>query len=362
MLGESTNVARPGHTMSERTVGDSFDVIFGRNIKRRILVATFSTNNYRLQQLLDISQKYNRKVVLSGRSMKNIVEMASKIGELTYPKDLIIDIDKANKFPPERVTILCTGSQGEPMSALSRMSQGDFNKITITDNDTVIISATPIPGNERGVYNVVNNLYRLGAEVIYNPADDIHVSGHACKEELKLMLSLVRPKFFIPVHGEYRHLKQHAKLAESMDISANNIIIPEIGNTINVYRNKMTKGNKVAAGNNFIDGVALGENADMILRDRKALSDSGFIIILLTVRTKAGEIISGPDIILRGMHLGESFPEQAKDVVNKAMESVDFTTLEDIYELKNVIRKAVRKFIDKTYKQQPMILPIVIEA
>ncbi len=362
MLGESTNVERPGHTMSERTVGDSFDVIFGRNIKRRILVATFSTNNYRLQQLLDISQKYNRKVVLSGRSMKNIVEMASKIGELTYPKDLIIDIDKANKFPPERVTILCTGSQGEPMSALSRMSQGDFNKITITDNDTVIISATPIPGNERGVYNVVNNLYRLGAEVIYNPADDIHVSGHACKEELKLMLSLVRPKFFIPVHGEYRHLKQHAKLAESMDISANNIIIPEIGNTINVYRNKMTKGNKVAAGNNFIDGVALGENADMILRDRKALSDSGFIIILLTVRTKAGEIISGPDIILRGMHLGESFPEQAKDVVNKAMESVDFTTLEDIYELKNVIRKAVRKFIDKTYKQQPMILPIVIEA
>lgn len=362
MLGESTNVERNGHTMSERTVGESFDVIFGKNRKKRMIVATFSTNNYRLQQLMDISVKYNRKVVLSGRSMKNIVEMAGKLNELSYPKDLIIDIDKANKLPPERVTILCTGSQGEPMSALARMAQGTFDKVTVTETDTVVISATPIPGNERGVYNVVNNLYKLGADVIYNPSDDIHVSGHACKEELKLMLSLVRPKFFIPVHGEYRHLKLHQRLAESMGIPERNTFIPDVGNTVNVYRNKMVKGNNVPAGNNFIDGVALGENAETILRDRKALSDNGFIIILLTVRLKSGEILSGPDIILRGMHLGENFPDEAKDVVMKALSQVDFENVEDIYEIKTVIRKAVRKFIDKTYNQLPMILPIVIEA
>lgn len=362
MMCESTNVERPGHTMSERTVGESFDVIFGKNRKRRLIIATFSTNNYRIQQLLDCSLKYNRKVVLSGRSMKNIVEMASKIGELRYPADLIIDIDKANKYPPERITILCTGSQGEPMSALSRMSQGDFNKVTVGEMDTVVISATPIPGNERGVYSVINNLYRLGAEVIYDPHDDIHVSGHACREELKLMMSLVRPKFFIPVHGEYRHLKINSRLAENMGIPQTNIFIPEIGNTVNVYRNKITKGNNVTAGNNFIDGVALGDAAEGILRDRKALSDSGFIVTLLTIRLKEGEIISGPDVILRGLHLGDNFPDQAKEVVMKALSSVDFTKLEDIYDVKTIIRKALRKYIDKTYGQTPMILPIIIEA
>lgn len=362
MLGESTNVERNGHTMSERTVGESFDVIFGKNRKKRMIVATFSTNNYRLQQLMDISVKYNRKVVLSGRSMKNIVDMAAKLNELTFPKDLIVDIDKANKLPPERVTILCTGSQGEPMSALSRMSQGTFDKVTISATDTVVISATPIPGNERGVYNVVNNLYKLGADVIYNPSDDIHVSGHACKEELKLMLSLVRPKFFIPVHGEYRHLKLHQRLAGSMGIPEYNTFIPDVGNTVNVYKNKMVKGNNVPAGNNFIDGVALGENAETILRDRKALSDNGFIVILLTVRLKSGEILAGPDIILRGLHLGDTFPDEAKEVVLNALKQVDFENVEDIYELKTIIRKAIRKFIDKNYKQLPMILPIIIEA
>ena len=362
MLGESTNVERNGHTMSERTVGESIDVIFGKNQKKRMIVATFSTNNYRLQQLMDISVKYNRKVVLSGRSMKNIVDMAAKLNELTFPKDLIVDIDKANKLPPERVTILCTGSQGEPMSALSRMSQGTFDKVTISATDTVVISATPIPGNERGVYNVVNNLYKLGADVIYNPSDDIHVSGHACKEELKLMLSLVRPKFFIPVHGEYRHLKLHQRLAGSMGIPEYNTFIPDVGNTVNVYKNKMVKGNNVPAGNNFIDGVALGENAETILRDRKALSDNGFIVILLTVRLKSGEILAGPDIILRGLHLGDTFPDEAKEVVLNALKQVDFENVEDIYELKTIIRKAIRKFIDKNYKQLPMILPIIIEA
>lgn len=362
MLGESTNVERPGHTMSERTVGEGLEVIFNKNNKKRLIIATFSTNNYRLQQLLDLSLKHNRKVVLSGRSMNNIVEMAHEINELSFPPDLIIDIDKANKFPPERITIICTGSQGEPMSALSRMSQGDFNKITINKTDTIVISATPIPGNERGVYNVINNLYSRDAEVIYNADDDIHVSGHACQEELKMMLAMVKPKFFIPVHGEYRHLKKHANLAESMGINNGCILIPAIGNVIGVQKDKLVRMSNVTAGNNFIDGVALGENAEGILRDRKALSDNGFIIVLITIRFKTGEVISGPDIILRGLHLGEAFPEQAKEVVSKALMSIDFSTVADIYDLKTIIRKAVRKHIVNNYKQYPMILPIIIEA
>lgn len=362
MLGESTNVEREGHTISEREVGSGLEVIFSRNRSQRLIIATFATNNYRIQQLLDLSQKYDRKVVLSGRSMKNIVELAHSMGELNYDADLIIDIEKANKLPPERVTILCTGSQGEPMSALSRMAQGDFNKITINSTDTVILSASPIPGNERTIYNVINNLYRRGAEVIYSSEDAIHVSGHAFREELKLMLSLVKPKFFIPVHGEYRHLKKHAILAQSMGINEANIFIPNIGNVIGVQRGKMVQMSNVQAGNNFIDGVALGENAEGILRDRKALSDSGFIIVLLTINFKSGEIISGPDIILRGLHLGDNFPEQAKEVVTNAIAKIDFSTVDDFYDLKTIIRKAIRKHIMNAYKQYPMILPIIIEA
>jgi Predicted hydrolase of the metallo-beta-lactamase superfamily len=294
--------------------------------------------------------------------MKNIVDIAHSIGELSYSPDLLIELDKANKYPPERVTILCTGSQGEPMSALFRMSEGNFNKISVNSTDTIVISASPIPGNERSVYNVINNLYRLGAEVIYDPVLDIHVSGHACREELKMMLAMVKPKFFIPVHGEYRHQKKHALLAQQMGIPEGNIIIPSIGNVIGVQRNKLVKMSNVPAGNNFIDGIALGDNAEDILRDRKALSDNGFIIVLTTIRFKSGEVINGPDIMLRGLHLGDAFPEQAKEVVTEALKNVDFSTVDDIYDVKTVIRKALRRFIDKNYRQYPMILPIIIEA
>ncbi len=362
MLGESTNVEREGHTMSEKVVGDGLETIFIKNENKRLIIATFSTNNYRLQQLFDLSAKYKRKIVLSGRSMKNIVEIAHNLDELSYNDDILIDIDKANKYPPERITILCTGSQGEPMSALFRMSEGNFNKISINKTDTVVISASPIPGNERSVYNVINNLYRLGAEVIYNPDLDIHVSGHACKEELKMMLAMVKPKYFVPVHGEYRHLKKHALLAESMGINPESIFIPSIGNMLGVQKNKIVKMSNVPAGNNFIDGIALGDNAEGVLRDRKALSDNGFIIVLTTIRFKTGEILSGPDVILRGVHLSDAFPEQAKEVVSRALENIDFSTVEDIFDLKTIIRKALRKFIVNSYRQYPMILPIIIEA
>lgn len=362
MLSDSTNVEREGHSTSESAVGKSLDVIFSQNSDRRLIVATFSTNNYRVQQLINLASKYGRKVAFSGRSMKNVAEMAHEIGELNYDDDIIVDIDKANKLPPERVLILCTGSQGEPMSALSRMAQGGFNKITVGKTDTVVLSSSPIPGNERMIYNVINNLYRLGAEVIYEAMREIHVSGHAFREELKLMISLVKPKYFIPVHGEYRHLKKHALLAESMGIGRENIVIPEIGNVIGLQKGKLVKMSNVPAGNNFVDGIALGENAEDILRDRKALSDGGFIIVLTTIRFKTGEVISGPDIITRGLHFGDSFSDEAKAAVVEAISKIDFTTVEDYYDIKATIRKTLRKFIANTYKQYPMILPIIIEG
>ena len=366
MLGESTNVERNGHTMSERTVGESFDVIFGKNQKKRMIVATFSTNNYRLQQLMDISVKYNRKVVLSGRSMKNIVDMAAKLNELTFPKDLIVDIDKANKLPPERVTILCTGSQGEPMSALSRMSQGTFDKVTISATDTVVISATPIPGNERGVYNVVNNLYKLGADVIYNPSDDIHVSGHACQEELKLIHSLLKPKFFMPVHGEYRHQKQHARLAANLGMPEDNIIIPEIGNVVLLSDKKMAVKGNVTSGIVLIDGLGIGDVGDVLLRDRIALSEEGILIVLVGVDTTQGVVSSGPEVISRGcIYTGDDsnnyIIEEIKTLSLEALEKLDLKEL-NISDAKQLIQRAVKGFLKRNLQRYPMIIPIILET
>lgn len=361
MLCESTNVERPGLSMSERKVGESFDEIFGQHDKKRLVVATFSTNNYRIQQLLDCSMKYERKVVLSGRSMKKTVEIATALGELKYPKDLIIDIDKANKYPPERVTILCTGSQGEPMSALARMSMGEFNKVTIGATDTVVISAMPIPGNERGVNNVINNLYRLGAEVIYDAAEEIHASGHACREELKLMMSLVRPKFFIPVHGEYRHLMKNAGVAESMGIPAASIFVPEIGNAVCVSRGRMTRVRNVPAGNNFIDGVALGGAAQSIFRDRKSLSEGGFIAVVAAVRPD-GQITFGPCTVSRGVRLPDDFREKAKKIATEAMAAARSPESDYCGDPRTAVRKALGKYVASTTGQTPLILPVITEA
>ena len=364
MLGESTNVERNGHTMSERTVGESFDVIFGKNQKKRMIVATFSTNNYRLQQLMDISVKYNRKVVLSGRSMKNIVDMAAKLNELTFPKDLIVDIDKANKLPPERVTILCTGSQGEPMSALSRMSQGTFDKVTISATDTVVISATPIPGNERGVYNVVNNLYKLGADVIYNPSDDIHVSGHACKEELKLMLTLTKPRFFIPVHGEARHLYQHKELAEELGIPEEDIFVTEIGDVVELTRNKGRIAGSVTAGSVMVDGSGVGDIGNVVLRDRKLLSEDGIFTVVITLNKQTGALLAQPEILSRGFVYeknSEELLKETRELVKAKAAQFEKNHRSNWSSIKNDIRNSIKNYLYERTKRRPMVMPIIIE-
>lgn len=361
MLGESTNVERNGHTMSERTVGESFDVIFGKNQKKRMIVATFSTNNYRLQQLMDISVKYNRKVVLSGRSMKTSSIWRRNSTNLRSRKTLSSISTKPTNSRRSALPFL-HGQSGRAYERAFQNVAGHFRQgYDFCDGHRRYFRNADPRQRARSIQRRQQSLQtRRGRHL--QSVRRYPCFGTRLQGRTETYASLVRPKFFIPVHGEYRHLKLHQRLAGSMGIPEYNTFIPDVGNTVNVYKNKMVKGNNVPAGNNFIDGVALGENAETILRDRKALSDNGFIVILLTVRLKSGEILAGPDIILRGLHLGDTFPDEAKEVVLNALKQVDFENVEDIYELKTIIRKAIRKFIDKNYKQLPMILPIIIEA
>lgn len=362
MLGESTNVEREGHSKSESMVAANLDNIFNNHKDRRLIIATFATNNYRVQTILNLAAKYGRKVLLSGRSMENIAEMAAKIGELHYNKDLFVDNQRASKLPPEKLVVISTGTQGEPMSALTRMSQGEFNKVTIGEKDTVILSSSPIPGNERFIYSVINNLYRMGAEVIYEAMYDIHATGHAFKEELKLMLQLVRPKYFMPVHGEYRHQKKHAALAISLGIPESNIFIPEIGSAIGINEHEFKKLSNIPAGSAFVDGILLGVDATGILKDRRALADDGIVIALASVSMSSGELISGPDIITRGFMIKEEDGEAVKSAVTNSIKGMDFGAVADYIDIKKTVRKALRKFITLKYGQYPMILPIIIEA
>lgn len=361
MLGESTNVEREGYTMSESTVGVAFDKIFSQHTDKRLIIATFASNVHRLQQIVDIAKKYGRKVVFNGRSMLNITEMAVKIGELKLDPDMVVDIDKLNKVPYDKLVIISTGSQGEPMSALVRMASGDKNKIVVGEHDTVVISSTPIPGNEKMVYNVINNLYRKGADVIYGALEEVHVSGHACKEEIKLMHSLVNPKYFIPVHGEYRHLMQHAELAESMGMKKANIMIPDIGSVIEVKKNGLSKTGTVQAGAMFVDGDVIGDVESTIIKDRKHLSEDGFVIVILGISQDSGQITSGPEIITRGIHSLESSNEVLKQIVTESFNSVNYKGPESRAEFKANIRKALRKWILQNAKQRPMIIPIIME-
>lgn len=363
MLSESTNVEREGYTMSETTVGKSFDKLFSQNIGKRIIIATFSSNIHRLQQILDLADKYGRKIAFNGRSMLNSLEMATKIGELHYKAEDIVDIDKVSKLPPERVVIISTGAQGEPMSALARMASGETNsKITVGPMDTVIVSASPIPGNERLIYNVINNLYKKGASVVYGALEEVHVSGHACKEEIKLMLSLVKPRFLIPVHGEYRHLKQQAELAESLGIRQANILIPCIGACVNVKKNGIAIEKTVEAGNMFVDGYVIGDADSSVIKDRLNLGENGFLITIIKVSSKDNRMIGEPDIITRGIHALEKSTEQLKDIVIETFLSSDYTGEENNQQLKADIRKDVRKWLLNNTLQRPMILPIIINV
>jgi len=365
LLSESTNVEREGYTMSEAVVAAALDKIFLEAKDRRIILSTFASNVDRLQQILDISCKYKRKVAISGRSMLNNIEIAKKVGVINFNEKIMVDIDKIGEIPDKNLVILSTGTQGEPMSALTRMSTGGFNKVKIGKNDTIIISGSPIPGNEKDVYTVINNLYRLGAQVIYDKIAAIHVSGHACREELKLIHTLLRPKFFIPVHGEYRHLKQHADLAHTLGMSYDNIVVPEIGDVINVTSRKIAKTAQVKGGGVLVDGLGVGDVGNIVLKDRLELSEEGILLIVLGLDRTCGEITHGPEIISRGfIYTGDetSFEliEELRSVVQNAIKNIDFKSF-SLSQAKVSIVKAVRGYLGKRIKRRPMVLPIIFE-
>ncbi|MBQ1269144.1 MAG: ribonuclease J [Clostridia bacterium] len=361
MLAESTNVERPGYTMSERVVGQTLDGIFADNLFRRLFIATFASYVHRLQQIIDLAKKYNRKIAFSGRSMINVADAAYKIGELKFSQEEIIDIERIKNVPDKNLVILCTGSQGEPMSALTRMASGEFNHVKVGKNDTVILSASPIPGNEKSVYGVINNLYQLGAEVIYESLEKVHVSGHACQEELKLLHSLLKPKFFIPVHGEYRHLKKHALLAESMGIKPGCALIAQIGSRVEVTAKTIKLGESFAAGVKLVDGYST-EGDDVVLRDRRRLAEEGLIIAAVTLTMGSGEIYGTPELISKGFVAEdmERVMVEAKAAVVSALLQADVKG--DVEEAKAIVCRVLKNFIYRRTKQSPMILPVVMEV
>ena len=363
MMADSTNVEKPGYTMSEKVVGESFARLFSKS-KGRIIVATFASNVHRIQQIIDAARMHDRKVAVSGRSMENIVAVAAELGYLEFEKDILVGIDQINKYPNEKIVIITTGSQGEPMSALARMASSEHRKVNIVQGDTVIISATPIPGNEKLVSKVINQLFQKGAEVIYKSLSEIHVSGHACQEELKLMQCLVKPKFFIPVHGEYRHLKQHGELAISLGMPEENILIPENGGVIEVTRNSIRKNGIVNSGQVFVDGLGVGDVGNIVLRDRKHLSQDGILTVVVTLSKENNSIIAGPDIISRGfvyVRESEGLMDEAKDIVRNVLRECEESNITDWASLKSKVRDELRSYLYEKTKRKPMILPIIME-
>ena len=359
MMADSTNIEISGSTISESAVKDTLDHVFADNVNKRLIIATFASNVHRLQQILDIAQKYKRKVAFSGRSMINIAESASKIGELKIPQDLIIDIEKIKNYQDKQILIVSTGTQGEPMSALTRMASGEFNRVVIGNNDTVVISASVIPGNEKMIYGVINNLYRLGAEVIYESLEPIHASGHACQDELKLLHSLVKPKFFIPVHGEYRHLKKHARLAESVGMKEHNILIADIGDTVEFSDGTMKFGEKFHAGSRFVDGVGIDGADSFVLRDRIHLSEDGLVVVVVGIDELSASLNS-LEIVGKGLVLSDDMILEAKSNVIHTLERIDLRTVSDETELKGIIRRSIKNYLFKATKKNPMILPVVM--
>lgn len=359
LLCESTNVEREGFTMSEVVVKETLDHVFSDNIGRRLIIATFASNVHRLQQILDLAVKYKRKVAFSGRSMINIADAAEKIGELKIPQNTIIDVEKTGSFKDGQILIVSTGTQGEPMSALTRMASGEFNKVTIGNNDTVVISASVIPGNEKMIYGVINNLYRLGAEVIYESLEPIHVSGHALKGELRTLHALLKPKFFVPVHGEYRHLKKHARLAEEMGMNPANILVAEIGDTVETDGRNIKFGEKFPAGSRFVDGVGIDGADSFVLRDRIHLSEDGILIAVVAVE-ELSATLSSIEIVCKGIVMTDSAVAEAKAGLKNSLKNVDLRKVADEAELSGIIRRSLKNQIFKATKKNPMILPIVM--
>ena len=364
MMADSTNAERSGHTPSESTVGASFDKAF-HNARSRIIVATFSSNVHRIQQVVNTAVRYNRKVAVLGRSMVNVVNISLELGYIEAPEGTIIDIDAINNYPADQVVVITTGSQGEPMSALTRMSQSDHRKVDIAPGDTIIISATPIPGNEKLVSRTIDNLLKLGANVVYGRENGIHVSGHASQEELKLMHNLVRPKFFIPVHGEYRHLVKHAKLAQELGMPKENIFIGENGQILEFTREKGYVAGRVTAGRVLVDGLGVGDVGNIVLRDRRQLSQDGIIIIVVTMEKGTGTVMAGPDIVSRGfvyVRESEELMDEVKARVEDALMRCEEEGITEWSQLKYAMREALGKFIFERTRRRPMILPIIMEV
>lgn len=364
LLSDSTNVQRPGYTMSEMTVGKEFDKIFG-NCNKRIIVATFASNIHRMQQIVDAAVKCKRKVAVVGRSMVNVMQVSQELGYINVPEGTIIDIDKIGIYNPEQLVIITTGSQGEPMAALSRMSMGEHKKVQITADDLVIFSSSPIPGNEKSVGRVIDELEKLGAEIIYNQLADVHVSGHACQEELKLMLCLTKPKYFMPVHGEYRFLKQHGELAVSTGTPKENVFIMENGKTLEIGKEDAKITTQVPSGMILVDGLGVGDVGNIVIRDRQLLSENGMIIVAVTLDRRTSKVISGPDIVTRGfvyVRESEDLMESIREVAKKELERCDEQNIREWSNIKSALRETLIKYVYSKTKRQPMILPILMDV
>lgn len=361
---ESTNAERNGYTMSERTVGKSLDDIFMRNMDKRIIIATFSSNVHRVQQIINFSHKYGRKVALSGRSMLTIVNAAVKYGYMDIPEGTLIDINDIKKYKMNELTVVTTGTQGEPMSALSRMAASEHDKITLGSDDLVVISASTIPGNEKLVTKITNDLLKKGVTLLNDEVADVHVSGHACAEELKIMQLLTKPKYFIPIHGEYRHLKRNCELARDMGIPAENMMIAEIGNVIEIGENVFRSVEKVQSGKVLVDGLGVGDVGSVVLRDRRHLAQDGLIVVVATVSTDDREILSGPDIVSRGFVYVKESEELMSGLKQKAAETLQYCFDNDVDEwnaIKGKVKDVLTNYIYSITKRKPMILPIIME-
>jgi len=363
LMSDSTNAERKGYTMSESTVGDVFEKLF-LNCTKRIVVATFASNVHRVQQIVNSSVKYGRKIAVCGRSMINMIQTAIELGYIQVPDNVFIDIDMINNYTDEQLVIITTGSQGETMSALTRMASGEHRKVTITPNDLVIISATPIPGNEKFVSKVIDDLMKIGAEVVYSALEDVHVSGHACQEEQKLMLALTKPKYFIPVHGEYRHLIAHIETAKKMGIASKDCFIMTNGRILELNENEAKLTGTVPSGRILVDGLGVGDVGNIVLRDRQHLSQDGLIVIVLTMDSSSGEVVAGPDVISRGfvyVRESENLMDDVKRVIREEIEKCEQKHIKEWSVIKSNLKDNLRDYIYQKTKRNPMILPIIME-
>jgi len=364
LLSDSTNAERPGYTLSERTVGQMLMDAF-RRATGRVVVATFASNIHRVQEVFDAAHAFGRRVCVIGRSMVKNVEIAARLGYLQIADGILVDIDELPTLPPERVAVISTGSQGEPMAALTRMASNEHRRLAIDPGDTVIISANPIPGNERSIGRTINQLFKQGANVIYHSVSGVHVSGHASQEELKLMLALVRPRFFVPIHGEHRMLIAHARIAQDLGIPEEHVVIPELGDRIEISRDKIRKGAPVPAGQILVDGLGVGDVGNIVLRDRQQLSKDGILIVVIGLDKQKGQVVAGPDIVSRGfvyVRESEKLIEEARTLVSGTLSQIALDQVTEWNTIKVEVREALQRYLYEKTKRRPVILPIVMEV